>query len=42
MQERKKPILRTDSGLVSVTPLSWHPTEPIGGLDRFVGNGQPG
>jgi N-terminal domain of galactosyltransferase len=30
--------IREDGGLVDITPLSWHPTEPIGRLNRFATN----
>jgi hypothetical protein len=29
-------FIREDGGLVSIPPLSWAPTEPIGRLDRFA------
>jgi hypothetical protein len=30
-----------DNGLLSITTLGWRPPEPVGGLDRLVGNGPP-
>lgn len=32
--------IREDGGLVDIPPLSWHPTEPIGRMNRFSANGQ--
>jgi hypothetical protein len=32
-------FIREDGGLVDIAPLSWHPTEPIGRLDRFAADG---
>jgi glycosyl transferase family 7 (putative galactosyltransferase) len=29
-------FIREDGGLVSIPPLSWQPTDPIGRMDRFV------
>ncbi len=34
-------FIREDGGLADIPPLSWHPTEPIGRLDRFARDGQP-
>lgn len=33
-------FIREDGGLVDIPPLSWHPTQPIGRLDRFAADGQ--
>lgn len=35
-------FIREDGGLVDIPPLSWHPTDPIGRLDRFAVNGRNG
>lgn len=35
-------FIREDGGLVDIPPLSWHPTDPIGRLDRFAVNGRTG
>ena len=42
MQHPPSAFIREDGGLVDIPPLSWHPTDPIGRLDRFAVNGRNG